>query len=221
MLVFKGSVGTGGTLARVSGFGQHDSFLHGRPGTLPSQRDHQLPDPHLLVHPTGQSAVWDQSTFLSSPLGYTDQTFWFLDVQDDILSFEEEKQAVYLQVYRPVYFQLVDVLLYKSHYPPEEDYSSWSSDDKEQFRIYRRGQKPLTRVKPRCFCEFRVTFLCVLPFRVDISDTLMYVYEMLGAELLSNLYDRLGRQLVDPQLSAVWQVMSLPIDPCGRLFNNK
>lgn len=48
----------------------------------------------------------------------------------------------------------------------------------------------------------------LLHFRVDISDTLMYVYEMLGAELLSNLYDRLGRQLMDPQQSAVWQVMS-------------
>lgn len=43
-------------------------------------------------------------------------------------------------------------------------------------------------------------------YRVDISDTLMYVYEMLGAELLSNLYDRLGRLLMDPQQSAVWQV---------------
>lgn len=75
------------------------------------------------------------------PLGDTDPSFWFLPVQDDILSFEEEKQAVYLQVYRPVYFQLVDVLLYKSHYPPEEDYASWSSDDKEQFRIYRQGHK--------------------------------------------------------------------------------
>lgn len=53
------------------------------------------------------------------------------------MSFEEEKQAVYLQVYRPVYFQLVDVLLQKSHYPSEEEYASWSSDDKEQFRIYR------------------------------------------------------------------------------------
>ncbi|XP_033959913.1 importin-13-like isoform X1 [Pseudochaenichthys georgianus] len=103
-------------------------------------------------------------------------TFWYT-LQDDILSFDEEKQAVYLQVYRPVYFQLVDVLLHKSHYPSQEEYASWSSDDKEQFRIY----------------------------RVDISDTLMYVYEMLGAELLSNLYDRLGRQLMDPQLSAVWQ----------------
>ncbi|XP_033838408.1 importin-13-like isoform X1 [Periophthalmus magnuspinnatus] len=103
-------------------------------------------------------------------------TFWYT-LQDDILSFDEGKQTAYLQVYRPVYFQLVDVLLHKSHYPPQEEYDSWASDDKEQFRIY----------------------------RVDISDTLMYVYEMLGAELLSNLYDRLGAQLVDPQQSAEWQ----------------
>nr|XP_057923767.1 importin-13-like [Doryrhamphus excisus]XP_057923768.1 importin-13-like [Doryrhamphus excisus] len=103
-------------------------------------------------------------------------TFWYT-LQDDILSFEEEKQAVYLHVYRPVYFQLVDVLLHKSHYPSQEEYASWTSDDKEQFRVY----------------------------RVDISDTLMYVYEMLGAELLSNLYDRLGKQLMDPQQSTGWQ----------------
>lgn len=64
-------------------------------------------------------------------------SLFFLPVQDDILSFEEEKQAVYLQVYRPVYFQLVDVLLHKSHYPSQEEYASWSPDDKEQFRIYR------------------------------------------------------------------------------------
>lgn len=51
-------------------------------------------------------------------------------------------------------------------------------------------------------------YAAVLHFRVDISDTLMYVYEMLGAELLSNLYDKLGRQLMDPQQSAVWQVTS-------------
>lgn len=76
--------------------------------------------------------------------GSGDQTFFlfvFLHVQDDILSFEEDKQAVYLQVYRPVYFQLVDVLLHKSHYPSQEDYASWSSDDKEQFRIYRLRHK--------------------------------------------------------------------------------
>lgn len=100
----------------------------------------------------------------------------------------------------------MDVLLYKSHYPPQEDYGSWSSDDKEQFRIYRRGQKH--RKKNHGWSE-TLKLLCALRFRVDISDTLMYVYEMLGAEVLTNLYDRLGRQLMDPQLSAGWQVMSL------------
>ncbi|XP_061150833.1 importin-13-like isoform X1 [Syngnathus typhle] len=103
-------------------------------------------------------------------------TFWYT-LQDDILSFEEGKQDIYLQVYRPVYFQLVDVLLRKCHYPSQEEYNSWTCDDKEQFRIY----------------------------RVDISDTLMYVYEMLGGELLSELYERLGRQLTEPQRSAHWQ----------------
>lgn len=61
----------------------------------------------------------------------------FLSLQDDILSFEPEKQAMYQQVYRPVYFQLVDVLLHKAQFPSDEEYSCWSSDEKEQFRIYR------------------------------------------------------------------------------------
>ncbi|OCT82649.1 importin-13 isoform X1 [Xenopus laevis] len=103
-------------------------------------------------------------------------TFWY-SLQDDIFSFEAEKQAVYLQVYRPVYFQLVDVLLQKAQFPADEEYASWSSDEKEQFRIY----------------------------RVDISDTLMYVYEMLGAELLSNLYDKIGRLLTSSDQSTSWQ----------------
>ncbi|KAL8178825.1 UNVERIFIED_CONTAM: Importin-13 [Gekko kuhli] len=96
---------------------------------------------------------------------------------DDILSFEPEKQAMYQQVYRPVYFQLVDVLLHKAQFPSDEEYSCWSSDEKEQFRIY----------------------------RVDISDTLMYVYEMLGAELLSSLYDKLGRLLTNTEQPTSWQ----------------
>uniref|UniRef100_A0A6Q2X3N0 Importin-13 n=1 Tax=Esox lucius TaxID=8010 RepID=A0A6Q2X3N0_ESOLU len=103
-------------------------------------------------------------------------TFWYT-LQDDILSFEEDRRTVYLQVYRPVYLQLVDILLEKSHFPSEQDYISWSSDDKELFRIY----------------------------RVDISDTLMYVYEILGAELLSNLYDRLGQLLMATEGPAAWQ----------------
>ncbi|XP_053549561.1 importin-13 isoform X2 [Bombina bombina] len=103
-------------------------------------------------------------------------TFWYT-LQDEILSFEAEKKEVYLQVYRPVYFQLVDVLLQKAQFPADDEYATWSSDEKEQFRIY----------------------------RVDISDTLMYVYEMLGAELLSNLYDKLGRLLTTSEHPTSWQ----------------
>uniref|UniRef100_A0A667Y366 Importin 13 n=1 Tax=Myripristis murdjan TaxID=586833 RepID=A0A667Y366_9TELE len=103
-------------------------------------------------------------------------TFWYT-LQDEIMSFELDRQTVYLQVYRPVYFQLVDVLLHKAQFPSDQEYASWSSDEKEQFRIY----------------------------RVDISDTLMYVYEMLGAELLSNLYDKLGRLLTNTEQPTSWQ----------------
>lgn len=53
------------------------------------------------------------------------------------------------------------------------------------------------------FYSFLSFSLC---FRVDISDTLMYVYEMLGAELLSNLYDKLGRLLTNADQPTSWQV---------------
>uniref|UniRef100_A0A7N4PRD9 Importin-13 n=1 Tax=Sarcophilus harrisii TaxID=9305 RepID=A0A7N4PRD9_SARHA len=103
-------------------------------------------------------------------------TFWYT-LQDDILSLEAEKQAVCQQLYRPVYFHLVDVLLYKAQFPADEEYSFWSSDEKEQFRIY----------------------------RVDISDTLVNMYELLGAEMLNSLYDKLGRLLTNPQQPCAWQ----------------
>ncbi|KAF7705936.1 importin-13 [Silurus meridionalis] len=103
-------------------------------------------------------------------------TFWYT-LQDDIMSLETEKQTFYLQLYRPLYFQLVDVLLHKARFPNERDYASWSSDDKEQFRTY----------------------------RVDISDTLMCVYELLGPELLRKLYDKLGVLLTDTTQSSSWQ----------------
>lgn len=51
--------------------------------------------------------------------------------------------------------------------------------------------------------------------RVDISDTLMYVYEMLGTQVLSKLYDELGRLLMEPERMAPWQVCSG--DPGGGL----
>ncbi|XP_073704250.1 importin-13 [Garra rufa] len=103
-------------------------------------------------------------------------TFWYT-LQDDITSLDAERQTLYLQIYRPVYFQLVDVLLQKACFPRDEDFATWSADDKEQFRTY----------------------------RVDISDTLMYVYELLGPELLRNLYDKLGTLLTDTTHPSSWQ----------------
>ncbi|XP_062849908.1 importin-13 isoform X2 [Trichomycterus rosablanca] len=102
-------------------------------------------------------------------------TFWYT-LQNDIMSLETEKQTFYLQLYRPVYFQLVDVLLHKARFSNDYD-SSWSADDKEQFRTY----------------------------RVDISDTLMCVYELLGPELLRRQYDKLGLLLTDTTHSSSWQ----------------
>ncbi|XP_056119611.1 importin-13 isoform X3 [Rhinichthys klamathensis goyatoka] len=103
-------------------------------------------------------------------------TFWYT-LQDEMTSLDAERQTLYLQIYRPVYFQLVDVLLQKACFPRDEDYATWSADDKEQFRTY----------------------------RVDISDTLMYVYELLGPELLRNLYDKLGTLLTDTTHPSSWQ----------------
>lgn len=93
--------------------------------------------------------------------------------QDDILSFEPDKQAVYQQVYRPVYFQLVDVLLHKAQFPSDEEYGFWSSDEKEQFRIYRcsceswvclpgrqRYQQHPATLKVECCEEIRGGFGC-------------------------------------------------------------
>lgn len=57
--------------------------------------------------------------------------------QDEMTSLDAERQTLYLQIYRPVYFQLVDVLLQKACFPRDEDYATWSADDKEQFRTYR------------------------------------------------------------------------------------
>lgn len=73
--------------------------------------------------------------------------------QDDILSFEPDKQAVYQQVYRPVYFQLVDVLLHKAQFPSDEEYGFWSSDEKEQFRIYRYSREVWACLSSRRGCR--------------------------------------------------------------------
>lgn len=96
---------------------------------LKCDRSYQLGEMPLDPHPMGMLAPF---FFPLQDLMYSSSC-----CQDDILSFEPDKQAVYQQVYRPVYFQLVDVLLHKAQFPSDEEYGFWSSDEKEQFRIYR------------------------------------------------------------------------------------
>ena len=62
--VWQGFIGTVGSLAGVSGFGQHDSVLHRYPWSLPRHWDHQLPHAHLLVLSAGTEADWKKTSLL-------------------------------------------------------------------------------------------------------------------------------------------------------------
>lgn len=116
----------------------------------------------------------------------------FFDVQDDIMSFESDKQVVYLQVYRPVYFQLVDVLLHKAQFPSDQEYASWSSDEKEQFRIY------------RCVC----VCLCLLIFCVSVQymPFSAIVFMCLRKILADRLIGQLMSVFFPNTLSLNWQL---------------
>lgn len=140
------SSGAGGSLAGLSGSSEHDYVLHWFTWTLPCGWDLQLSHTHILVHPTGTgqprniTQVWCQVVlhWLEQIWGF--KSWWCRFgclFQDEITSLDAERQTLYLQIYRPVYFQLVDVLLQKACFPRDEDYATWSADDKEQFRTYR------------------------------------------------------------------------------------
>lgn len=62
-----------------------------------------------------------------------------------------------MQVFEWVYKSLAEILIRKSQYP--EDESSWSSDEKEQFRTYRQ----------------------------DVGDCLTYCFELRGWTMLNEL----------------------------------
>ncbi|KAH9499827.1 Importin-13 [Bulinus truncatus] len=85
-------------------------------------------------------------------------TFWYL-LQDELGMISEEDFSPLMEVFKPIFFSLIDVLLIKARHPPEADYTTWSLDEKEKFRCYRQ----------------------------DIGDTLMYSYSILGVELLAQL----------------------------------
>ena len=85
--------------------------------------------------------------------------FWYT-LQDDIIASEQDKVASYLALFNPLYQTLMDTLIKKVKYPPDQIYEQdWTNEDKESFRCYRQ----------------------------DIGDTFMYCYNMLRNSMLSIL----------------------------------
>ncbi|XP_072172945.1 importin-13-like [Diadema setosum] len=132
----------------------------------------------ILVESTGEDKQRAME-FTSLVMGFTalpghypvDETisnmpfgFWYL-LQDDIVSAEADKLESYIQTYAPIFLQLVEIMIRKVQYPDDEEYNSWTEDEKEQFRCYRQ----------------------------DIGDTLMYCYTLLKDPLLNHLFSSLTR----------------------------
>ncbi|KAI1291999.1 Importin-13 [Halotydeus destructor] len=77
--------------------------------------------------------------------------FWYT-FQDDIIASGQDRIFFYLEMFKPLYEALIDALLRKVQFPPDDIYDQeWNSEDKEAFRCYRQ----------------------------DIGDTFMYCYNML------------------------------------------
>ncbi|XP_039272455.2 importin-13-like [Styela clava] len=95
---------------------------------------------------------------MGSPITFT---FWY-SLQDEVRSLPESDMSIFPQI-QPIYYHLVETLVQKSSYPVSVSHTDWSSDEKEQHRIY----------------------------RIDISDTLMYILEMLGTNMVRFLCGKL------------------------------
>lgn len=94
--------------------------------------------------------------------------FWYM-LQDEVLSSDSESgRTKMLGLIGPVYAHLARVLVRKSQQPDEDSLDKWTSDDLEMFRCYRQ----------------------------DISDTLLYCYEVLHDELLAILTQMLNESIV-------------------------
>uniref|UniRef100_H2YAI7 Importin-13 n=1 Tax=Ciona savignyi TaxID=51511 RepID=H2YAI7_CIOSA len=82
-------------------------------------------------------------------------TFWY-SLQDEMQAVSTTQNAAVRQQLNNFFFQLITNLLSKAKYPKDNSYSDWTAEEKEQHRIY----------------------------RIDISDTLMYLLEMLHIDVL-------------------------------------
>lgn len=101
--------------------------------------------------------------------------FWYT-LQDDISSEEPSAMEKHKAMYGPVFLSLCQVFMRKVQYPPENVWQGFSTDEKEQFRCYRQ----------------------------DIADTVMYVYCLLRAHCLQQLYHMLST-LLSGETEPTWQ----------------
>ncbi|WAR23427.1 IPO13-like protein [Mya arenaria] len=106
-------------------------------------------------------------------------TFWYI-LQDNLQDLPVEKYHQLLPMFQPVYLSLIENLLIKVQYPPDDLYSSWSAEEKEQFRCYRQ----------------------------DIGDTMMYAYCILREPLLGYLCNALASLVrMEKELDIRWELM--------------
>lgn len=97
---------------------------------------------------------------------------------DDIIASDNEKVSNYLHLFNPLYQTLMNTLIKKVQYPPDQIYEQeWTNEDKESFRCYRQ----------------------------DIGDTFMYCYNMLRSSMLSILMNHFSLSVL--QLSSDLQQM--------------
>lgn len=119
-------------------------------------------------------------------------TFWYI-LQDSLQDLEKEKYQMLLPLFQPLYFGLIENLLIKVQYPPDEIYCTWSCEEKEQFRCYRQ----------------------------DIGDTMMYAYSILREPLLGYLCDALSALVrMNKELDIKWELMEAVFFLFGSVAEN-
>ena len=100
-----------------------------------------------------------QETISEMPFG-----FWYI-LQDDIIACEPEQYQQCVALFGPIYTALVNAMLHKSMYDPND--GEWSTDQRESLRCY----------------------------RTDIADTIMYSFNILRDGLLHSLLQQLDHAI--------------------------
>lgn len=108
----------------------------------------------------------------SSPITFT---FWY-SLQDEIRSLPPEVEVAMFPQIQPIFMHLIETLIKKSRYPSDNSHDDWSSEEKEQHRIY----------------------------RVDVSDSLMFVLEMLGPYMIQFICNKFS-ETVQSEQASTWQ----------------